>query len=485
VPGGPPEPVRLGDFLQLFSAVMLPMFMAAVDQTLLATALPTIARELGGWRDASWIAVGYLLAATIMVPFYGRLGDRIGRRRVLLSALFVFTAGSLAGGFATSMTGLIAARFVQGLGGGGLMVTAQALIGELVPPRERAKFQGWFAALFSLASVGGPLLGSYVTEWADWRWLFWANLPLAVLATWRIRRLPDQPDLPDGQPIPLASQGPASLREPPDVAGMLLFAAATSLTLLWVGFVGNRFDWSSHISLALLAGSVLGWVALVLVERRRIEPFLPIEMLRKPGVPWLAGTVVCFASCLFAMVFYLPVYLQLGLGSSVTHSGVMVLPLTVGMVTGSTVTGRIVAATGRPQPLPVAGLGLSCFSLALLALLPPHANWIIPLGLACGLGFGTVMPTTQVTLQEIAGRQRLGAATATASLSRSIGSVSGTAVFGALLFASIGSNDLRGAVATQDPALVLAAFRKVFVACALLSAFGAYCATRVRPITLR
>jgi EmrB/QacA subfamily drug resistance transporter len=469
-----PEPVRLADFLQLFSAVMLPMFMAAVDQTLLATALPTIAHELGGWRDASWIAVGYLLAATIMVPFYGRLGDRIGRRRVLLGALLIFTAGSLAGGFAGTMTGLIAARFVQGLGGGGLMVTAQALIGELVPPRERAKFQGWFAALFSTASVGGPLLGSYVTEWAGWRWLFWANLPLAVLAAWRIGRLPD-----------LRSAAPEPAREPPDVLGMLLFAAASTAALVWVGFVGDRFDWLSPMSLALIAGSLIGLVALVLVERRRAEPFLPIEMLRKPGVPWLTATVVCFASCLFAMVFYLPVYLQLGLGSSVTHSGMMILPLTIGMVTGSTLTGRIVAATGRPQPLPIAGLCLSSLALGLLALLPPDASWIVPLGLACGMGFGTVMPTTQVTLQEMAGRQRLGAATATASLSRSIGSVTGTAVFGALLFASFGSNDLRGAVATHDPTLVVAAFHRVFLACAMLSALGAFCATRVRPIVLR
>jgi len=464
-----PEPVRLGDFLRLFSAVMLPMFLAAVDQTLLATALPTIAGELGGWRDASWIAVGYLLAATIMVPFYGRLGDRIGRRKVLLGALAVFAAGSLAGALAPTMGMLIAARIVQGLGGGGLMVSSQALIGELVPPRQRARFQGWFAALFSLASIGGPVFGSYVTEHADWRWLFWMNLPLALLALWRIRLLP--------------AAHPAPAKPPsPDVAGMLLFAAAVCGTLVWVSFAGHRFAWLSATSLGLLAASAGCWLALVVVERRRPAPFLPVELMRRPGVPWLVTTVVCFASCLFAMVFYLPVYLQMGLGSSVTGSGLMILPLTAGMVTGSTLTGRIVAATGRPQPIPIAGLSASCAALALLALLPPRADWIVPLGLACGMGFGTVMPTTQLTLQEIAGRQSLGAATATASLSRSIGSVTGTAVFGAMLFASFGSSDLRGVVAEHDPQLVLAAFRRVFLACALLAGFGAFCATRVRPV---
>jgi len=469
--GGAPEPVRLREFLQLFSAVMLPMFLAAVDQTLLATALPTIAGELGGWRDASWIAVGYLLAVTIMVPFYGRLGDRIGRRRVLLSALAIFAVGSLAGALASTMGVLIAARIVQGLGGGGLMVTSQALIGELVPPRQRARFQGWFAALFSLASIGGPVLGSYVTEYADWRWLFWMNLPLSLLAAWRIRKLPSAV-------APLAPKD-----EPHDAAGMLLFAGSVCGSLVWVSFAGHRFDWLSGTSLSLLAASVAGWGALIVVERRKTAPFLPVEMLRRPGVPWLVATVVCFASCLFAMVFYLPVYLQMGLGSTVTGSGLMILPLTLGMVTGAIITGRIVAATGRPQPLPVVGLSASCVALALLAVLPPRVDWIVPLGLICGMGFGTVMPTTQLTLQEMAGRQRLGAATATASLSRSIGSVTGTAVFGAMLFASFGSNDLRGAVAAHDPAIVLEAFRRVFAACALLAGFGAFAATRVRPIS--
>jgi len=181
--------VSVRDFLQLFSGVMLPMFLAAVDQTLLATATPAIAADLGGLRDTSWIAIGYLLASTVMVPLYGRLGDRYGRRDLLLAALGGFIVGSLACGLAQSLPQLVVARMLQGLGGGGLMVMAQALIGELVPPRQRARFQGYFAAVFTLASVSGPVLGGLVVTHASWRWLFWVNVPLGLFAAWRLSLL--------------------------------------------------------------------------------------------------------------------------------------------------------------------------------------------------------------------------------------------------------------------------------------------------------
>jgi MFS family permease len=186
----PGKTVTLGQFMQIFTAVMLPMFVAAVDQTLLATATPAIAADLGGLRDTTWIALAYLMASTVMVPLYGRLGDRSGRRRILLIAVGVFALGSAACGAAQSMLQLVLARALQGLGGGGLMVMSQAMIGELVPPRERPRFQGYFAANFTLASLAGPVVGGYVVSHTSWRWLFLVNLPLALLAAWRIRRLP-------------------------------------------------------------------------------------------------------------------------------------------------------------------------------------------------------------------------------------------------------------------------------------------------------
>jgi len=187
--GLPEQPVSVARFLQIFSAVMLPMFLAAADQTLLATATPSIAQDLGGLRDTTWISVGYLIAMTATVPLYGRLGDRYGRRDTLLAALGVFSLGSIACGLATSLGMLVAARVLQGLGGGGLMVMAQSLIGELVPPRERARFQAYFATNFTLANVGGPLIGGLVVHHASWRWLFLINLPLCAIAGWRLLRL--------------------------------------------------------------------------------------------------------------------------------------------------------------------------------------------------------------------------------------------------------------------------------------------------------
>src|SRR5690348_12488095 len=204
-PEAPPATVSRAEFLNLFLAVFLPMFLAAVDQTLLATATPAIAATLGGLRDTSWIAVGYLLAAATIVPVYGRMGDLRGRREMLLAALGVFTIGSLACGAAQSLPQLVAARVLQGLGGGGLMVRSQALMGELVPPRERARFQGYFATVFTCASIGGPVIGGIVVEHTSWRWLFFANVPLAIFAAWRLRQLPRgvhhtpgqaQPDVP-------------------------------------------------------------------------------------------------------------------------------------------------------------------------------------------------------------------------------------------------------------------------------------------------
>ena len=228
-------------FLTLFAAVMLPMLMAAADQSLLSTATPVIAAQLGGLRDTAWISVAYLIAVTVMVPLYGRLGDRFGRSRVLSIALVVFALGSLACALAPNMLALIGARVAQGLGGGGLMVMSQALVGEVVPPRDRPRIQGYLALNFAVSSVGGPLVGGFVVTHGDWRWLFYANLPLAAFALWRLRKLP--------RVIPVQHDRTASF----DTAGLVLFALATIATLLWINLGGHRFEWISVPSLVLLA----------------------------------------------------------------------------------------------------------------------------------------------------------------------------------------------------------------------------------------
>jgi EmrB/QacA subfamily drug resistance transporter len=469
----PDKTVSLSEFLQIFAAVMLPMFLAAVDQTLLATATPAIAADLGGLRDTTWIALAYLMAATIMVPLYGRLGDRYGRHRLLLIAVGVFALGSAACGAAQSMLQLVFARALQGLGGGGLMVMSQAMIGELVPPRERPRFQGYFAANFTLASLAGPVVGGYVVSHMSWRWLFLANLPLALLATWRILRLP--PSAPHPNVAPLT-----------DVRGLILFVAAAVCWLVWLSFAGHRFAWWSATSVVLLASAVVLLLALVHIERRSEAPFLPVELLRIPGAAKMAGTIICFAACFFACIFFLPVYLQLGAGVQAKEAGLLLLPVTLGMVTGATITGRIVARTARPTPLPVFGLSLAALALLGLGLVAPVAPRLAALGFAVGTGFGTVMPCGQLVLQTLAGRARLGAAAATVSLSRSVGAALGTALFGALVFALLHGMDLDtlGARSAADAARIERGFRFGFIAAAAVAAVGAVIAARLPRIRL-
>jgi EmrB/QacA subfamily drug resistance transporter len=469
----PAQHVSRRQFLQIFSAVMLPMFLAAIDQTLLATATPSIAADLGSLRDTSWIAIGYLLAATVMVPIYGRLGDRYGRREMLLSALGVFILGSLACGFAPSLGGLIAARVLQGLGGGGLMVMAQAIIGELVVPRERGRFQGYFAAVFTLASVSGPLLGGLIVTHASWRWLFWGNVPLILFAAWRLSQLPASPK----------NSAAAALE---DLPGIALFICSCVVSLLFVSQAGHRFDWASWQSAGFIGAAAVLWSLLVVRELRHPTPFLPVELLRQPTIALTAATIVCFASCMFAIVFYLPVYMQLGFGTSPAHSGLMILPLTFGIVTGSTTTGRILSKTGRPKWVPVAGMSIASAALLALGLLPPWFAVIGTLGFFCGLGFGTVMPTSQVVIQTRAGRARLGIASATTSLARATGSALGTALFGALVFALLKGIDI-SSVTTLSGATrlaVIAAFQHAFTAAACIAALGAWLASRTEQTNL-
>src|SRR5688572_1886163 len=248
-PGGGSTVTR-AQFLNLFFAVFLPMFMAAVDQTLLATATPAIAGSLGGLRDSSWIAVAYLLSAAVIVPMYGRLGDLRGKRNMLLLALGIFTLGSIACAAAQTMPQLIAGRVLQGLGGGGLMMLSHALVGELVPPVERVKFQGWFAMMFTVASIGGPVIGGLVVSYVSWRWLFIANLPLAAFAAWRLSQLPR------GERHPK----PGSRA---DIPGHVLFAIAALSTLFWLTSGGHRFTWTSNVSISLAAAGTLSLALLI------------------------------------------------------------------------------------------------------------------------------------------------------------------------------------------------------------------------------
>jgi EmrB/QacA subfamily drug resistance transporter len=465
-----PATVSRAEFLNLFFAVFLPMFLAAVDQTLLATATPAIAATLGGLRDTSWIAVGYLLASATVVPVYGRMGDLRGRREMLFVALGIFALGSLACGLAQSLPQLLAARVLQGLGGGGLMTLSQALIGELVPPRERPRFQGYFATVFTSASIGGPVLGGLVVSHASWRWLFLANLPLAAFAAWRISRLPKS-----------ERHRPPGLKA--DVAGHVLFAIGAVSTLFWFTSVGHRFAWNSAPSLALVATAVVTLVALYRHEHRHPSPFLPVDLLHERTIGTTTIVILLFASCLFAMVFFLPIYLQLGHHVSAQYAGLLLLPVTGGMVVAAVVSAQILRRTGRPRWIPVTGLSLSAAALFLLGTVPAHMALLIVLGFLCGLGFGCVMPTIQVTVQTVAGRERLGVVMALNGLARATGGAAGAALFGAVVFALIPGVDrttlLAAASQAGDVAPIVQAFHRAFLAAALVAATAALVASRM------
>lgn len=475
-------------FRQVFPGVMVAMFLAAADQTILASALPTIASHLGGFEYLSWVVVAYLLAATIAAPLYGHLGDRFGRRRMLMVALGIFTIASIGCAAAPTLLALVVARAVQGAGGGGLMTLAQALIGEHVPPRERGRFQGYFAAVFALASTSGPILGAYLTEHVTWRSVFAINLPLGVLAGILARRIPD-------------IVAPHNEHYRPDVVGALLFCAATLGFLFALSSAGHALAFDSWGLYALIAAVVIAYAALYRWEKRAAQPVIPVALLRRPEILRADVVVACFAATLFATVLYLPLYLQAGRGLGIGASGTLLLPITLSMVTGATVTGRLVTRTGKVVVFPIVGLALATCALVALAAIVTFAPTSILLCMTAltGFGLGMVMPALQVAVQAAAGRHALGAAIGSMSLSRSVGGAIGVAIVGALVFVSIGRRDsgtaaLLTRLIEQGPEALgqLAAadrntlaseldrtFRSVFVSIAIMAGLGAIVATTV------
>lgn len=478
---GPPPPSTLDrrTLLSVVGAVMLPMLMAALDQSLLVTAMPAIAHDLGDLRDTAWISIAYLMAVTVMIPLYGRLGDRHGRRRVLGFALAVFGVGSVVCAAAPNMSALIAARALQGLGGGGLMVMSQALVGEVVAPAERPRIQTYLASVFMVSSVGGPLVGGLVVAHADWRWLFIGNLPLIALAAVRLKRMPPARHL-------AADNGAARSRSAFNWTSVALFAGATCATLAWVNLGGHRWPWLSPVSVSLLSAAGVLWFVLLRRERAASFPLLPLELMRNPAIRVTAATVVCMAGALFGLTYLLPLYLQLGRGADASQSGALLLPLTVGILTGSIATGRWLARSQLAGRLPRFGLALAALALAALALIEPERSGTALLCGIAGVGLGTVMPNAQIVIQLLGGRANLGIAAATVSLSRAVGATVGTAVFSALFFALLYRNlPIANALDAPPMDAVLHASRFGFGFIAAWLALGAVIATRVPPISLR
>ena len=408
--------------LQLvFAGLMSGVLLAALDQTIVATALPTIVGDLGGLSHLSWVVTAYLLASTTSTPLYGKISDLYGRKTVFQAAIVIFLVGSALSGLAQSMGQLIAFRAVQGLGAGGLMALAIAIIGDVVSPRERGRYQGYIGAMFALASVAGPLLGGFLVDNLSWRWAFYVNLPVGLAALLVTSVALDLPFRRTGHAV--------------DYLGAALLVAGVTSVLLVTVWGGDRYGWGSPTILGLAAAGVLLLVAFAVHERRVAEPVLPPRLFRDPVFRVAVATLFLVGVAMFGAIVFLPLFLQVVVGASATNSGLLLLPLMAGIVVSSVGVGRVISRTGRYRWYPVAGTGLMTVAMVLLATMDATtsrttASWYVVL---LGAGLGTVMPVMILAVQNAVDQRDLGTATSAATFSRSMGGSFGVAAFGAIL----------------------------------------------------
>lgn len=425
-----PAPVReqKRPFVFLFAALMLAMFLASLSQMVLSSALPTIVGELNGVEHLAWVSAGYLLAATIVMPIYGKLSDVFGRKPLLVIAIGLFLAGSVVGALAGDMNWLIAGRAIQGLGGGGLMILSQASIADVVPARERGKYMGLLGAVFAVSSVAGPLLGGWFTEGPGWRWAFWMNLPIGILALVAVITYLNIP-------VKKVARGRT------DVLGMITMSAATTGIVLLVTWGGTMYAWDSLEIVSLITGTLVALILFLVVESKASEPIIPLALFKDRNFNLSTIASALTAVAMFGAIGYMPTYFQLALGESAINAGLLMIPMMAALLIVSISTGVIISKTGKYKSLPIYGTIILAGGLALLGTVTLDTEiFVIGIYMALiGIGLGASMQILTLIVQNSFPNAIVGTATAANNYFRQVGGTVGTAVVGSLFVSRLGT----------------------------------------------
>lgn len=418
------KPPHLG---LLFASLMVVMLLASLGQTILSTALPTIVGDLGGVDHMSWVITGFILASTVMMPVYGRISDLFGRKPVLIAAIVLFIAGSALGAAAGTMSWLITARVVQGLGGGGLMILAQTSIADVVPARERGKYMGVMGAVFAVSSVAGPLLGGWITEGPGWRWAFSFNIPLGILAIIAVAVFLKLP------------RRPREERERIDYLGMILLAGATTCLILVCTWGGTQYDWNSPQILLLCATTLAGAIAFVIAETRASSPVIPLSLFKDRNFTLTTVSGLAVGVAMFGAIGYMPTYIQMVKGVDATQAGLLMTPMMASLLITSIVSGQIVSRTGRYKLFPLVGMVIMGIGLWLLSTLEVSDSTVrMCVFLAVfGAGIGLSMQILVLIVQNSVPNRIVGTATASSNFFRQVGATVGSAVVGSLFISRL------------------------------------------------